>query len=158
MKQKGLLNPEVYKTKNDIYDKFATAEDYPKKIEKFLLPHLKNKIVLDLGCGTGKYAKIFGPQSKKYFALDISKEQLKFAKRNTREITKIKFINSEGEKIPLPDNKIDVVISSWVISVVEGFKKRKQILDEIKSKVLYFPPNKYVHHDHHLLHLDLHIG
>ena len=35
MKQKSLANPEVYISKNTIYDEFAKAEDHQKKIEKF---------------------------------------------------------------------------------------------------------------------------
>lgn len=132
MKKKSMANPEVYKTKTKIYDKFVQAEDYPKKIEKLILPYIKNKRVLDLGCGTGKYAKIFAPYSKEYFALDISKEQLKLAKRNIKGIKKINFIESSAEDIPLPDNSVDVVFSSWVISVIQGRRNKKKALDEIK--------------------------
>ena len=132
MKKKSLLNPEVYKSKTDVYEEFCEAEDYLKKIEKFLLPKIKNKVVLDLGCGNGKYAKVFAPHSKKYFALDISKEQIKLAKIKTRKIKKIKFITTSAEKIPLKNNSIDVVIALWVLIVVEGFKRKKQILREIE--------------------------
>src|SRR3989338_2271331 len=132
MKQKSLANPEVYISKNTIYDEFAKAEDHQKKIEKFLLPKLKNKIVLDLGCGTGRFSKIFATASKKYFALDISEKQLKLAKRNTKNIKKITFIESTAEKVPLPDHSVDVVFSSWVISVIQGRRNKKRVLKEIK--------------------------
>ncbi len=131
MKKKSLANLEVYKSKTKTYEEFVKAEDHPRKIEKFTLPYIKNKIVLDVGCGVGKYAKIFGPSSKKYFALDVSEEQLKLAKKNEGNVKKVKFIHSSAEKIPLSDKSVDVVFSSWVISVIKGFRRKKKALQEI---------------------------
>jgi ubiquinone/menaquinone biosynthesis C-methylase UbiE len=132
MKQKSMANLEVYKNKTKEYDEFSKAEDFPKKIDRFMFSKIKNKIVLDVGCGSGKYAKIFGPSTKKYFALDISKEQLKMAKKNVGNSKKVKFIHSSAEKIPLPDESIDIVFSSWAISVMKKRKIQKKALQEIE--------------------------
>ncbi len=131
MKQKSLANPTAYKEKVNIYYEFSKAEDYLKKIEKFLLKETKNKIVLDIGCGNGRYAKFLAPSSKKYFALDISKEQLKLAKDRTKRLKNIKFILSDAEKIPLPNNSVDVIVASFAISVILEFKKKKRVLKEM---------------------------
>ena len=48
-----------YYEENDIYEIFSIAEDYPNKIYEYLLPKIKGKIVLDLGCGTGKFMQKF---------------------------------------------------------------------------------------------------
>ena len=48
-----------YYEENDIYELFSIAEDYPNKIYKYLLPKIKNKTILDLGCGTGKFMQKF---------------------------------------------------------------------------------------------------
>ena len=92
MKKKSLANPESYKNKTKIYDKFSLAEDYEGKIDKFLIPKIKNKIVLDFGCGSGRYAKPLAPHSKKYFAIDVTKEKLSLAKKKIKN--KIYKINS----------------------------------------------------------------
>ncbi len=147
MKQKSLANPKAYKEKVKIYYEFSEAEDYLGKIKKFLLKEIKNKIVLDLGCGNGRYAKFLAPSSKKYFALDISKEQLKLAKDRTKRLKNIKFILSDAEKIPLPDNSVDVIIASFVISVILGSKKKKRVFKEMTRVVREQGKNFLVEND-----------
>ena len=67
--------------------------------------------------------------TKKYYCLDISEQQIKLAKKNTKNIKNIKFICSSAENIRL-NKKVDVVISSWVISTVQSFRKRANILNQ----------------------------
>ncbi len=55
----------IFTIKSDIYDQFSLAEDFPKKVVSFLRPKLKNKIVLDFGCGTGKFIPDLSVISKK---------------------------------------------------------------------------------------------
>ena len=53
---RGLSEHSVfYKEKASVYERFAEVEDVPGEILKAILPKLKSKIVLDVGCGTGKY-------------------------------------------------------------------------------------------------------
>ena len=136
MKKKTLQeHSKSYRKEVNYYEEFSKSEDYPKKIEKFLLQKIKGKIVLDLGCGSGKFLKSLAPSSKKYYGLDVSKPQLKIAKEKAKRMSNVKFFNSSAENIPLPDKSIDVVIATWVISAVNGFKRRGKILKEI-SRVL----------------------
>lgn len=132
MKKKSLANPTSYKEKVKIYYDFKKGQDFPKKIDKLLISKIRNKVVLDLGCGNGESAKTFAPHSKKYFALDISKEQLELAKKTTKGIKKIKFIHSNAEKIPLPKKSVEVIILVYVLSVIQGFRKKKRVLEEIE--------------------------
>ena len=55
-----------YYEENDIYELFSIAEDYPNKIYKYLLPKIKNKTILDLGCGTGKFMQKFHIETIKH--------------------------------------------------------------------------------------------
>lgn len=59
-----------YYEENDIYEIFSIAEDYPNKIYEYLLLKIKGKIVLDLGCGTGKFMQKFYNETTKYYGLD----------------------------------------------------------------------------------------
>lgn len=132
MKKKTLKeNSKSYYNEVDYYEEFSKYEDYPRKIEKFLLPKIKGKIVLDLGCGSGKFLKSLAPSSKKYYGLDVSKQQLKIAMEKAKKMSNVKFFNSSAENIPLPDKSIDVVIATWVISAVNGFKRKRKMLDEV---------------------------
>jgi SAM-dependent methyltransferase len=78
--------------------------------------------VLDLGSGGGidvlLSAKRVGPTGKAY-GLDMTDEMLVLARQNQREagVENVEFLKGEIEKIPLPDNSVDVVISNCVINL-----------------------------------------
>ena len=80
------------------------------------------EVVLDLGSGGGidvlLSAKRVGPTGKAY-GLDMTDEMLALARENQRQagVTNVEFLKGEIEKIPLPDNSVDVVISNCVINL-----------------------------------------
>ncbi len=131
-----------YYEENDIYEIFSIAEDYPNKIYKCLLPKVKNKIVLDLGCGTGKFMQKFYKETDKYYGLDLSNEQLKIAKNKVKS-DNVQFICCSAENIPLSDNSIDVIISTWVLGTIQEIDRRNKVLDEMK-RVLKHDGNIYL--------------
>jgi ubiquinone/menaquinone biosynthesis C-methylase UbiE len=79
-------------------------------------------IVLDLGSGGGidvlLSAKRVGPTGKAY-GLDMTDEMLSLANENKRKsgIANVEFLKGEIERVPLPDNSVDVVISNCVINL-----------------------------------------
>jgi ubiquinone/menaquinone biosynthesis C-methylase UbiE len=78
--------------------------------------------VLDLGSGGGidvlLSARRVGPTGKAY-GLDMTDEMLALARENQKKagIANAEFLKGEIEKIPLPDNSVDVVISNCVINL-----------------------------------------
>ncbi len=78
--------------------------------------------VLDLGSGGGidvlLSAKRVGPTGKAY-GLDMTDDMLALARDNQRAagVENVEFLKGEIEKIPLPDNSVDVVISNCVINL-----------------------------------------
>jgi arsenite methyltransferase len=80
------------------------------------------EIVLDLGSGGGidvlLSAKRVGPTGKAY-GLDMTDEMLALARENQKKsgVDNVEFLKGEIEKIPLPDNSVDVVISNCVINL-----------------------------------------
>jgi arsenite methyltransferase len=78
--------------------------------------------VLDLGSGGGidvlLSARRVGPTGKA-FGLDMTDEMLALANENKRKsgLENVEFLKGEIEKIPLPDNSVDVVISNCVINL-----------------------------------------
>ncbi|HEV2123750.1 MAG TPA: arsenite methyltransferase [Chloroflexota bacterium] len=78
--------------------------------------------VLDLGSGGGidvlLSAKRVGPTGFAY-GLDMTDEMLALAERNAAEqgVSNVQFLKGEIERIPLPDNSVDVVISNCVINL-----------------------------------------
>ena len=106
---------KTYEKEVEIYDTFSECEDEGNKILKKLLENFsfKDKIVLDIGCGSGKYVKLIAPLCKKYYALDISKPLLKLAKKKCKNIHNIEYIHANSENILLKNESVDVVFSSW---------------------------------------------
>lgn len=83
---------------------------------------LSGETVLDLGSGGGidvlLSARRVGPTGKAY-GLDMTDEMLALARENQRKagVANVEFLKGEIERIPLPDNSIDVIISNCVINL-----------------------------------------
>src|SRR5688572_12834043 len=80
------------------------------------------EVVLDLGSGGGidvlLSARRVGPTGKAY-GLDMTGEMLALARDNQQKsgLTNVEFLEGEIERIPLPDNAVDVIISNCVINL-----------------------------------------
>jgi arsenite methyltransferase len=78
--------------------------------------------VLDLGSGGGidvlLSARRVGPTGKAY-GLDMTDEMLALARENQRKagVTNVEFLKGEIERIPLPGESVDVIISNCVINL-----------------------------------------
>ena len=78
--------------------------------------------VLDLGSGGGidvlLSARRVRPTGKAY-GLDMTDEMLALARENQRQagVENVEFLKGEIERIPLPGNSVDVVISNCVINL-----------------------------------------
>jgi len=80
------------------------------------------EVVLDLGSGGGidvlLSAKRVGPTGRAY-GLDMTDEMLALARENQQKsgLTNVEFLKGDIERIPLPDNSVDVIISNCVINL-----------------------------------------
>ncbi len=88
----------------------------------------EGETVLDLGSGGGidvlLSARRVGPTGKAY-GLDMTDEMLALANENKRRAgaENVEFLRGEIERIPLPDESVDVIISNCVINL-SGDKKK----------------------------------
>src|SRR5689334_382095 len=82
----------------------------------------EGETVLDLGSGGGidvlLSAKRVGPRGEVY-GLDMTDEMLALANENKQRAgaENVEFLKGEIERIPLPDNSVDVIISNCVINL-----------------------------------------
>jgi len=81
----------------------------------------KGETVLDLGCGGGLDAFLAAQRvgrKGKVIGLDMTPEMVEKAKANARagNYTNVEFQVAEIEKLPLPDDSVDVAISNCVIN------------------------------------------
>src|SRR5436190_4034022 len=82
----------------------------------------EGETVLDLGSGGGidvlLSARRVGAAGKVY-GLDMTDEMLELARENQRKagVANVEFLKGTIERIPLPDNSVDVIISNCVINL-----------------------------------------
>ena len=77
------------------------------------LPKYKEKIILDLCCGTGNQIKLLSKHGfRNLYCLDISDSMLEIAKRSD---SSIKIYNEDATKTSFNDASFDVVIISFAI-------------------------------------------
>jgi alkylated DNA repair protein alkB family protein 8 len=97
---------------------------------KFLFENLKEgDKVLDLGCGNGRWYRIFKEKKVDYFGLDNSEKLIEIAKENFPDA---KFFIGDALNLPFQDNFFDKVYSIALLHHIpsEGF--RIKVLKEVK--------------------------
>lgn len=126
-----LKDSEAYYNNNYFYEIFSIAEDSENKVANFLAKIAKNKIVLDAGCGTGKFLPILESNASKYIGIDLSNEQLKIAKEKSNKKS-TEFFCTNLINLPLENNSIDLIISSWVLGTITNLAERTKVLHELQ--------------------------
>lgn len=123
----------IYSNWAKIYDldsKFNPATQMQKGI---ILPTLKPKksdIILDIGCGTGRFTIPIAKKCKKVIAVDISEEMLGVAKDKSKNIDNIHYLKLDASrKLPFKNNYFDKIVCTLVVSHIKNLEK---FLKEIK--------------------------
>lgn len=126
-----LKDSKAYYENNDYYEMFSKAEDSEGKVATYLKERVPGKIVLDAGCGTGKFIEALEDKSLKYIGVDLSFEQLIKAESKKQKENSI-FINSNLKDIMLANNSIDLIVSPWVLGTITDLTERAKCLIELK--------------------------
>ncbi len=76
--------------------------------------------VMDFGCGPGFYTIPFARAAGRVVAVDVQPEMLRKAAAYARKAgVKVEFVESDGVRIPLPDESFDLVFLSLVYHEIE---------------------------------------
>jgi len=90
---------------------------------------IKNKKVLDVGCGDGVLSYLLAKKGANVIGIDSSVEAIKFAKERCRNLSNLIFQVASAYELPFCDAYFDYVISS---EVIEHLKHPEKMLSEIK--------------------------
>lgn len=140
----------VQKTPFRLFQKYRRNKFYFLFIKEFLFKNLKNlngKYVCDLGCGEGELSVILAKLGAKVFAIDISDDLIKIAKKRAQldgVDGEIEFVAYDIEKYIWNDNVFDFVISYGVlhhINIMEILPKVNRILKDTGKFILIEPIN-----------------
>lgn len=84
---------------------------------------VRDKTILDLGCGIGNFTKYFVDSgAKKVVGIDISKRALEYAKENNNS-ENIEYLNFDIKNLSNLDQKFDLVFSDIVFNYIEDYNK-----------------------------------
>jgi len=115
----NLIAKEFSTTRKDIWEELS-----------FLFKDLKEgEKILDLGCGNGRWYKIFKEKKVDYFGLDNSEKLIEIAKENFPEA---KFFVGDALNLPFPDNFFDRVYAIAILHHIPSENLRLEVLKETK--------------------------
>ena len=92
-------------------------------------------VVLEIGAGSGHNFSLYKNISKLY-ALEPSKELSDMAQKRTSNLTfPVEFLSASAEQIPLPNESVDTVVSTWTLcSIPRPEKALKEITRVLRPK------------------------
>jgi SAM-dependent methyltransferase len=80
-------------------------------------PHVQDqhpKVILDLGCGTGRFSEALAARfNAEVIGVDPSRKMLEQARRKRRD-SRVRYQLGCSERIPLPNNSVDLIFMSMV--------------------------------------------
>jgi 2-polyprenyl-3-methyl-5-hydroxy-6-metoxy-1,4-benzoquinol methylase len=87
----------------------------------FAKAYVKDKTVLEVGCGTGYGAHYMSKPAREVVAVDISNDAIQYSKGQYNEAN-LCFKELSGSELPFDDSSFDTVVSLHVIEHIEKNK------------------------------------
>src|SRR5215208_2750449 len=124
---------KTYTSDVDVYAALGAAHDPEESVWRRVLETVPfaTKTVLEIGCGTGHYARALAPTATSYFALDLSQAMPEAAKEHCAGTANITFLHADAQAIPLPDASVDLVFGTWAIGAIWPPEARELAMGEI---------------------------
>ena len=83
-------------------------------------------VILEAGCGTGRWISLFEGNDKNIFGLDYSLEMMKIPKA---EKSNLNLVNADAVKIPFKDNFFDLI---FCVNAIHHFPDKEKFVQESK--------------------------
>tara|TARA_Y100000994_G_scaffold52856_1_gene42276 strand:+ start:5443 stop:6219 length:777 start_codon:yes stop_codon:yes gene_type:complete len=108
---------------------------------------IKDKIILDLGCGLGEYVRAFSREGGIAIGCDIESSRVFEANQRSihHENSRTTFLVAEGEMLPFLDNSLDIVVMNEVIEHVNNDHTTLREISRVlrnEGSCIIFAPNK----------------
>ncbi len=105
------------------------------KLNKFNENKFKNKNVLDVGCGSGRFCILAsGLKAKKVIGVDISKQNINLNNKKYKKLKNLKFKYGDNLQLNFKKNSFDITISQGVIHhTIDMFKSLDELIRVTKK-------------------------
>lgn len=100
---------------------FGKREDWCRKAITRHLGNIKNKKILEIGCGGGVDFKIFEQQGAEVFGVDPSEVMVSAAKKKVGNRENIQI--GEYDQLPFPSKMFDIVFGRFSLHYLNSFDK-----------------------------------
>jgi len=88
-----------------------------------------DELVLDFGCGSGRFSYWIAPRVKKVVGLEITPAMIEVAEEN-RTVENVEFMLYDGVHFPAFPNPFDLILSVWVLQYME-MERLKRTVSEL---------------------------
>lgn len=113
-------NKTVYAHHGNEYEALIAHEDYQGNILSALrdISPLENRVLLDLGAGTGRLACMLAPLVAHVHAFDIAPDMLRVCREKLTEsgLTNWEVNIADHRELPVDDHCADLIVSGWSVS------------------------------------------
>ena len=142
----GLQWNKYRKTQLDSFSGTTISEDRLQKSISFPLKELKGKLVLEVGSGAGRFTEILLKYGATVYSTDLSNAVEANYKNNMPNNNLILF-QSDLNKIPLDDNKFDLVLA---LGVIQHTRSSEKSIANLYKKVKIGGCFSFDHYKYHL--------
>jgi SAM-dependent methyltransferase len=128
-----------FSKKAEVYSKYRPS--YPKQIIEILgtqISFTKDKVVADIGSGTGLLSKLFLDNGNFVYGIEPNDEMRSFAEKNLANYPKFASLNRLAEDTGLPNGAVDLVTAGQALHWFDRDRARKEFARILKK------PNGYV--------------
>lgn len=114
----------LYRDYPEVYEEFSSmTKSESKRIQDLF--NFKDKVVADIGSGTGRSTFNIASIAKEVIGVEVEKSMREIAERIAEEkhLGNVRFVEGDARSIPIQDNSVDMVIGiTLAIYPPEGFR------------------------------------
>jgi SAM-dependent methyltransferase len=136
------LDPETIEGFGDEWRKFDQSELYEEELQEQFIRYFRifpwnllagDAIGFDMGCGSGRWAKLVAPRIGRLYCVDASSKALETARENLQSFNNCQFILASVGNLPIEDNSMDFGYSLGVLHhIPDTASGIKSCVDKLK--------------------------
>jgi len=111
---------------------WTTNNQYHDSLLKHVSEHCEN--ALEIGCGTGAFARVLAKRCKQVVALDLSAEMIRVARSRSSQFENLKFQLADAMAWDFPQSHFDFVCSIATLHHLEQRELLLKIKDALKPR------------------------